>query len=570
MLLGYSALRRRTRRGGNSPEACTEANAAAGGSLVVALAPGPAAQGRAIVPRAVATTHRASVHGPSRRAVARTGIKCLAVVGAVSLAAATGYVATIEGSSVKIAMLVLATLGLPIVLVHLELGGLAFLGVLWARVSDVAIKFHGFPSLALPFGALLIGVSLIRKLVQGERITSSTFKDIYPSLPYVLVVLLSGLWAAFPGVAFASAATLVKDVFIFWVLADTLRGPWSVKGASYVLVLTAGLLSAANLHQYFADNFSSNYGGFAQAEVRNILGEFDSYRLGGPLDTPNVFPAILALTVPLALGLLRTRLHPIGRCVVAGTLPLIVLTILLTYSRGAAVLLAALLLISMPRHRIGAGQAAIAGVMVVLVVLYAPATVWGRLETLALPLTGRGEVGRVLDFAVDLRLGAHRTAIEMFLSSPLVGIGAGNYPLLYEEYSRWLGIQSAAQLAQPIYWPHNAYLEVLSETGILGLIAYGGLVLAYMSRLRRARSRIQSDDRDSHDQREMSYGIEAALLGFLIHGFFEGLAYPRYLWMLLALVVVAARSASPRTGREASSLSAAEIRGLAEAPSERA
>ena len=439
--------------------------------------------------------------------------------------------------------MVLGGLALPLAVLHLELGALGYLALLWARVSDIAILNHGAPAVALPIGLGLILASLGRKLLAGERIELSTFRDLYPAIPYTLVVLLSWLWSAVPERALYAGIGLLKDLLVFWVLADVLRHPWSLRRACYVMVLTAGGLSLISLHQYFTGRFDSDYGGFARSEVLNIFGEYDSHRLGGPLNDPNIFPVIVAVALPLGLALLRCRLNPLGRVAVLALVPAILLTVLLSFSRGAILVTGFMLLLSLRRHRIGLLQVALAGAVLAVVLAIAPPTVWSRMSTLAQPLTGPNEVRRVIDVATELRVGAQRTAFEMFLTHPLLGVGAENYEPLYPEYARLLGVRAFSQR----FFPHNTYLQVMAETGLAGLLTYGFLIAVMLRRLWRARRAETGADPESHDRRELQFGVEAAFLGYLVDGFFEGADFPRYFWMLLALVVVAARprSASP-------------------------
>jgi len=62
------------------------------------------------------------------------------------------------------------------------------------------------------------------------------------------------------------------------------------------------------------------------------------------------------------------------------------------------------------------------------------------------------------DTAVN-RIEFWKLGIKMFLSSPLLGVGAGNYPLRYWDFGGW---------EQAWRVPHNMYIEALSELGILG------------------------------------------------------------------------------------------------------
>jgi O-antigen ligase len=195
--------------------------------------------------------------------------------------------------------------------------------------------------------------------------------------------------------------------------------------------------------------------------------------------------------------------------------------------------------LSLPRHKVDALRIALLGVALAAVVVMAPPQVWDRLGTLTRPFTGEEEAGTLVDESVDLRLGAQAAAQEMFLTSPLVGIGAGNFPPRYVEFTRDLGVRSLGSE----FPTHNLYLEVLAEEGLLGLIALGfALLSAPLWLLRVWRSLPTVSPRD-HDLRELSFGLLIAIAGYLAGSFFLHSAFFRYYWILLALVVCAAREA---------------------------
>src|SRR5581483_9029105 len=169
----------------------------------------------------------------------------------------------------------------------------AFLGMLWARVSDVGIAEHALPSLAVPFGVLLIGLSMARRLAAGERIGAHTFRGLFPVLPYLTLVALSPLWADAPERALASAVDLAKDLLIFWVLVELISDLRTLKSCCMALTLVAAGLAALSIFQQATGTFTSNYGGFAQASIRQIVGTVNLYRLSGPVGDPNYYALIL-------------------------------------------------------------------------------------------------------------------------------------------------------------------------------------------------------------------------------------------------------------------------------------
>lgn len=482
---------------------------------------------------AIRTAHLYLVRGPGKPFLV------LAVAAIVSLAGwCAGYLATLELSPFRMSVIVMGMASVPLVMVHAWIMPALFAGVLWARVSDVAVATHGVPSIATPIAAVLLAVSLVKKILSGEKINFHTFGDLALAMPYVAVVSLSPLWSAVPSRAFNVTGILLKDIVIFWMLADAFRDRRVLLRASEIVVMAAAALSLPSLHQYFTHNFEFTYGGFAQSSVLNIVGDFDSYRLGGPFSSPNYFALVLLVTVPMGIALLRTSISGFERLLVAGLLVPICLTVLLTFSRGGSVLLVVLIALSFRRSRLTPLRIMLGVVVLAALVSVTPPRVWDRLGTLVAPITGGGEQKTIVDESVELRIGAQATAIEMFISHPFLGVGAGNFPALYQEYSRWLGLRTRSAE----YTPHNLYLEILAETGAVGLVTFMITAIVPLVTLRRARRSWPTETRAGRDHLELSYGLEIALIGWLIAGIFEQGAFPRYYWMLLALVIGAAHA----------------------------
>jgi O-antigen ligase len=421
--------------------------------------------------------------------------------------------------------------------VRIDVAVALFLSLLWARASDVGIAEHGLPSLAVPFAVVLLGAAMWRRLLAGERLGAKTFNTLFPLLPYLVVVSLSVLWSASMERALSAAIDLSKNLLIFWVLVEFLRRQNTFKAACVTLVLVAGVLSMISVHQYVTGNFSSDYGGFAQSSVRQIVDKVHSQRLAGPIGDPNFYALILLVTVPLGLAVLRTRLPRLLRLGVAAAVATTAATVLLTYSRGGAVVLGLGCLVCAVRWHVrglhvGVLAVALGGMIAVL-----PNSVWDRLGTVLRPFQDTHEVGQIVDTSVELRLGAQRVALEMFLDNPFVGVGVGNYPPLYQEYSQQLGVTAVASE----FYPHNLYLQVLAETGAVGLLAFLPAVFAPLLALERMRRASGSSRLVVPEWRELAFGTEVAMACYLVSSAMLQGSYPRYLWMLLALTVAAGR-----------------------------
>jgi putative inorganic carbon (HCO3(-)) transporter len=414
-----------------------------------------------------------------------------------------------------------------------------FLGVLWARVSDVGITEYALPSLAVPFAVGLICFRLAQRLALGERLNLATFLRLLPFLPYAIVVTLSALWATAPDVTLTTAFDLTKNLLIFWVLVELIGSVRTLRACCLALTLATAGLAGLSVYQQATASFASDYGGFAQASVRQIVGSVSLYRLAGPVGDPNYYALILLVVVPIGLALIRARLHPLLRMLTAGGIVLIGDAVLLTYSRGGALVLALGATLSLLQFRFRALLLPALGVALPLAILLAPAPVWDRLGTLLSPFQDTNPVGQVVDDSVELRLGAQQIAFEMFLDHPFAGVGAGNYPLQYEAYSRRLGVRAVASA----FSPHNLYLQVAAETGLLGLLTFVPPVLVLLVALHMARRASDAASPAAAEWSELAAGIEVALLCYLVASLMLHASYPRYLWMLLALTVGALRTA---------------------------
>jgi O-antigen ligase len=423
--------------------------------------------------------------------------------------------------------------------VRIDVAVALFLSLLWARASDVGIAEHGLPSLAVPFAVILLGAAMWRRLLAGERLGAKTFNTLFPLLPYLVVVSVSVLWSASMERALSAAIDLSKNLLIFWVLVEFLHRQNTFKAACVALVLVAGVLSMISVHQYVTGNFSSDYGGFAQSSVRQIVDSVHSQRLAGPIGDPNFYALILLVTVPLGLALLRTRLPSLLRLGVAAAVATTAATVLLTYSRGGAVVLGLGCLVCAVRWHVRGLHVGVLAVALGGMIAMLPNSVWDRLGTVLRPFQDTHEVGQVIDTSVEMRLGAQRVALEIFLDNPFVGVGAGNYPPLYQAYSERLGVTAVASE----FYPHNLYLQVLAETGAVGLVTLLPALLGPLLALEQARRTPVSRTLAAPEWDDLAFGTEVALGCYLLSSTMLHGSYPRYLWMLLALAVAARRIA---------------------------
>jgi O-antigen ligase len=232
------------------------------------------------------------------------------------------------------------------------------------------------------------------------------------------------------------------------------------------------------------------------------------YRAYGTFEQPNPYGGFIGLALPLAVGLALAalgrwaeaawaRLKTIGGRlfdlweVVRAALNRQVVA-LLALGALAALLLAALLMSWSRGAWLGFGAAALAialawprkwwvgvllvggGLLLGVVALrfnLLPASIAARLTgftDFTQTFDVRGVDINSVNYAVMERLAHWQTAQEMARYHPILGVGFGNYEPVYPGYAllNW---------DQALGHAHNFYLNLLAETGVVGLAAYGAL-----------------------------------------------------------------------------------------------
>jgi putative inorganic carbon (hco3(-)) transporter len=244
-------------------------------------------------------------------------------------------------------------------------------------------------------------------------------------------------------------------------------------------------------------------------------------RARGPLDDPNDYAFVLAVTVPLALYRIRSARGRLGRTLAVLAVGVLSAAILATLSRSALTGLAVAGLWATATRRLPLRWAAltVAGVLAVGLGWYALQP--QRVET------ALGAKEQVAQSNVDLRIVAWRVALDEVRASPLLGVGPGNFEVRFDEFV------PPAATGQAALATHDAYLSVLGELGIPGL----GLFLAYLV-LAWARLRRRHGDPDADAmQSALAGGFIVAVVGalFLTEQFYAPL------WLLPALGATLAR-----------------------------
>ncbi len=119
-------------------------------------------------------------------------------------------------------------------------------------------------------------------------------------------------------------------------------------------------------------------------------------------------------------------------------------------------------------------------------------------------------------------------AAQMFLNNPIVGVGYSNYENNYQTYNDLLGLDNRFGYREP----HDLFLEILAETGVLGFIPFVIATIALFISLGRAKKQLISLGRE--DLVIALASVEISIITFLTTSVFLHGAYIRYLWLFWA------------------------------------
>ncbi len=483
------------------------------------------------------TTIRPAGPPPARRAPAdrsAVAMALLIVMGslAAGILAADAPLLTVAGASALL-------LGIAIVL-RPDVATLTTIAILYTNAAVVAVRFHGVPLFVGAFVPALLVVPLARDLVVRRLPVVAP-----PMLGWMVVLLfihvISALFSSDTVVSWDAVVIFVVEGFgLYFLLINVIRTPEMLRSVTWVLLISGALVSLLAIHQVVTENYDSNYLGFAQADsairtgATTLAGDVLQPRMAGPIGETNRFAQVMLMLVPLglfrAIGERSTSLR-----VIAGLMTLaITLGVVLSFSRGGAVGLAALVLALMVLRLVRVRHVLVLVVVLGLILVALPQYA-NRLTSLA----DQGGFGGSTSSAVtDTSLLSRATetlaAALVIVDHPVLGVGPDMFPVYYEEYAQVVGILIRNDAAREA---HNLYLGIGAELGIPGLIVF--LIIAVLTiRMILAARRASLIRRPDLERLTTPYLL--ALLTYYVTGLFLHLSFARYYWLMLAVAGAAA------------------------------
>jgi O-antigen ligase len=386
------------------------------------------------------------------------------------------------------------------------------LAYVW-RVQDLfpvlaTLKFVPMVSLAM------IGLFILdrdpRRSLPGVK-HQVTF---YATVVLVLMVL-SVPGSLYPGLSFGLIVhDHIKTFMLMVLLAASIRTVRDVERFAVVQVLGMGIYSILIIWRYDIG---------MSGRLGNLV-YYDANDLG----------MLIICTLPLAIYFLRREAAWYLRAMTLVVLPITLMTIVKTGSRGAFLGLLAVSIYMLVgfraftrQARIGAGLAA-----VMLLLLIGNETYWSMMQTLLHPQEDYNWVGG----APEGRMEIWKRGMGYMLMRPLLGVGAGAFPVAEGTISQLAQLQ---EYGIGLKWSsaHNSFVQIGAELGIPGLLSFVLLLTtAFFACIRIGRGGT-GDGESAANAAAMGQALCSTLVGYAVAGFFLSQAYAVYFYATLGIVV---------------------------------
>ena len=304
----------------------------------------------------------------------------------------------------------------------------------------------------------------------------------------------------------------IKAVVIFIVLVNVVRTRKRLMGLMWLSLGIAVYLSFAAMDMYMNGQF--------RVEAYRVAVD-----VGGMFGNPNEMALHLVMMTPIVIALAIASKRGVMRWIYFVMAALFVGAIMVTFSRGGFLgLVACMAVLAWKLGRKYRLNVTIASVVVLgLTILSSPEN-YGR-RMLSIFFRGLDPAG-----SSDQRRELLERSILVTARNPW-GIGIGNFPLV--------GVHNLGT--------HNAFTQVSTELGILGLVAYLVFMISPFRKLR-AVERIQFEADDLDWFYYLAVGLQASIVGFWVSSFFASVAYNWFIYYLIAYAVAFRRIYSLEKG----------------------
>jgi putative inorganic carbon (HCO3(-)) transporter len=333
------------------------------------------------------------------------------------------------------------------------------------------------------------------------------------------VALLAILWLWFTLTTFNST----HEVLFAGNAVDTWQHWTMVSKIFLMTIVTIVVVNTWQRIRWFALTIAASFGFLVLKSLPFMIASGGSSRLYGPENSMiadnNDFGLALDLALPFFFFLAKSEPKRLPKFLLGFVFLATIPAIMFTYSRGAFLGMAVVLLCMMLQAKQKVLLIPVAMFLLVLAALLAPQAWRDRISNTS---------AEQLDASALSRINAWTYCWRLANDYPIMGGGFDTFtPELFDRY---------APNPKDVHGPHSIYFGVLAEHGFPGLFLYFCLVGSCFWSLRRTikLARAYGDERSVYYANMLWF----ALIGFLVAGAFLGRAYFDFYFTIVACVAV--------------------------------
>jgi O-antigen ligase len=399
---------------------------------------------------------------------------------------------------------------------------LAFTTLLFFRPQD---HVKALESLHLAELAAIAGLAamVVRRLRSGQTIAKVN-TEVIAVIMLGAVIVLTIPFSIWPGGSLKVFSDIyVKIILIFALMMSTITSPRRLRQMTWVMIIASGYIAGRGVFDYMRG-------------VNLVEGDRLRGAVGGMFENPNDLALNLVTFLAPTLFIIIHDRKPSRRIFASLLAALMLAATVATKSRsGFLGLIAMGLVVIYYTARIKPGI--VFGVLVagLLALPVMPSSFWNRMDSIM-----NAEEDATGSRAARVRL--LNQGFEVFVDNPVTGIGAGQF----QNYN-------APGTIEKWRVTHNVWLQVASELGIFGLLAFLFLVVrAYSANFRTLRMLRMPRTRKDHPAPEdpltmtpqqrvivdtNAKGMIAAIVGWTVCSLFASVAFNWTFYYVLALSV---------------------------------
>jgi len=372
----------------------------------------------------------------------------------------------------------------------------------------------------IPFAWTAIVLSVCCLFMEGQKLRKWYAADKMLAVFSVWILVCSVL-ATYPEESYKSLSLYFGWILIYFLITNI-----ASTEERFMIFLLGFLIYSTKMSQHGFRSFVERGGGLASWGASGAPGWFQNSGEFG-IQMCIFFP--LAVYFTQALRPYWTR----RRFLVFLFMPAsAAISIVASSSRGAVLGLIPVLMWMMAKSRKRVLAFVLTAVIGTAVVVLLPAEQKQRFQTMG------------NDQSSMSRLAYWKRGMDMMNNHPLMGVGYKNWmKYSYLNYEPYIDPNNG----QPMYQlPHNIFIEAGAELGYTGLAMFVGLIFMTWYTNSRTRKKAREFGKAGTFSILISHGLDAALIGYLVGGFFVTVLYYPFFWINLAMTVALHQSVMRR------------------------